>query len=109
MNERLQQVTQELAAVLADKEELTMRENTLKAEIRSLVPGPDKYSVGDATLVVSTNNRFDTTKALNLIPEALLPLVTYPTTTVDRDKLRVLAPEVFEAAQTHGDYRVSIR
>lgn len=104
--ETLTPLAQELASVLADKADLEARERDIKARIRSLVPGPDTYAAGDAELVVSTNRRFDPKRALPLIPEALLPIVTYPETVIDKDKLRVLLPEVFEAAQVAGDYRI---
>lgn len=96
----------ELATVLADKAELETRERDIKARIRALVPGPDTYAAGDTALIVSTNRRFDPKKALPLIPESVLPLVSYPETVIDKDRLRVLLPDVYEAAQTAGDYRI---
>lgn len=87
------------------------RVDAIKDAIRSHpdISGPDKYAAGDATVVISTNRRFDPKKALPLIPEALLPIVTYPETAIDKDKLRVLAPEIYEAAQNESAYRVSIQ
>jgi hypothetical protein len=106
LTDTLTPLAAELARILADKAELETRERDIKARIRALVPGPDTYAAGDAALVVSTNRRFDPKKALPLIPESVLPLVTYPETVIDKDRLRVLLPEVWEAAQVAGDYRI---
>lgn len=99
----------ELASVLADKAELEARERDLKVRIRQAVPGPDTYAAGDATVVIQTNRRFDPKKALPLIPETLLSLVTYPETVIDKERLKALLPAVFDAAQTEGDYRVVVK
>lgn len=98
-----------LATVLAQKTELEQHEAALKHQIRNLVDGPDTYAAGDLTIVVSTNRRFDPAKALDLIPPELAPLVTHTETIVDRDKVKALLPDIFEQAQTSGDYRVSLR
>jgi hypothetical protein len=58
---------------------------------------------------VQVNRRFDPKKAMGLIPESVLPLVSYPETVIDKDKLRALLPEVFEAAQVEGDYRITVK
>lgn len=99
----------ELSQVLAAKTDLEQRERDLKARIREAVPGPDAYQAGDRTLVITANNRFDAKKAIDLIPDEARTLVTHTETIVDRDKVRALLPDVFEQAQTYGDYRVSIR
>lgn len=102
-----------LAAELADLAEkadaIKERQDQIKAQIRDLVPGPDKYAAGNLTLTVSTNTRFDEKRALGLIDDALKPLVTYPETRIDKDRLKVLAPDVYDAAQTTYDPRISIR
>jgi hypothetical protein len=109
LTDTLRPLVSELATVLADKADLEARERDLKAAIRQAVPGPDTYAAGDATVNVQTNRRFDPKRALPLIPEAVMPLVTYPETVIDKDRLRVLLPEVFEAAQVEGDYRITVR
>lgn len=109
LDDTLTPLVAELATVLADKAELEARERDLKAAIRSAVPGPDTYAAGSATVTVSANRRFDPRLALPLIPETVRALVTYPETVIDKDKLRVLLPEVFEAAQVQGDYRITVK
>lgn len=109
LSDTLAPIAAELATVLADKADLEERERELKAQIRQLVPGPDSYAAGGVNLTVQTNRRFDPKRALPLIPEAVLPLVTYPETVVDKDKLKALLPDVFAAAQVDGDYRVSVK
>jgi len=81
----------------------------IKAAIRDLTPGPDLYAAGDHTVVVAANRRFDEKRALALLPDAVAPLVTYPETRVDKDKLKALAPEVFEQAQVVFAERVSVK
>lgn len=109
--DNLESLVAELSAVLDQKTSLVTVEQDLKARIREQVAatGPDTYQAGDHTLLVQPNRRFDQARALELIPEQLRGLVTYPETVVDKDKLRALAPEIFEAAQVEGDYRVSVR
>lgn len=108
----LEQLTQQLATALANLDDAKKYADALKEQIRQHPDvqrgGPDKYAAGDATLTVSTNRRFDPKKAMPLIPEEILPLVTYPDTVIDRDKLRVLLPDVFEAAQVEGSYRIGL-
>lgn len=99
----------ELADILAAKADLEQREKDVKAAIRAAVPGPDTYAAGNATLSIQPNRRFDPKKALPLIPETIKALVTYPETVIDKDKLRVLAPAIYEAAQVEGDYRIVLR
>ena len=109
----LEELTQQLASALADLDAVKQRAEGLKEAIRQhpdvLRGGPDRYQAGDATLTVSTNRRFNEDKALPMIPEEVLPIVTYPQTRVDRDKLAALLPDVFEAAQVESPFRVSIR
>lgn len=101
-----------LAADLANIQnritELQQRETSLKAAIRELVTGPDTYQAGNLTIVVSTNRRFDQARALTLIPDPLRPLVIDTVETVNRDKLKALAPDIYEQAQTAHDYKVSV-
>lgn len=108
----LEQLARELATALANLDDAKRYADSLKEQIRQhptiLASGPDKYAAGDATLVVSTNRRFDPKKALPLIPEDILPLVSYPETVLDREKLKALLPDVYESAQTESSYRVGL-
>jgi len=108
----LEELTQQLASALADLDAVKQRAEGLKEAIRQHPDiqrgGPDKYAAGDATLVVSTNRRFDPKKAMPLIPEDLLPLVTHTETVIDRDKLKALLPDVYETAQNESAYRVGL-
>jgi len=112
-NTTLEQTLAPLAADLADIQDriavLQLAEAALKAKIRELVPGPDQYTAGNLVVTISTNNRFDPKKALTLIPEALTPLVVENIPTVNRDKLKALAPDIYTAAQSSGDYRISLK
>lgn len=83
----------------------------IKAAIRDLVEGPDTYAAGERTVIVAANRRFDETRALALIGTGtpLADLVTVPTTKVDKDKLRALAPDVFEQAQVTFSERVTVK
>jgi hypothetical protein len=87
LTDTLRPIVAELADVLAAKGELEAQERDLKARIRQAVPGPDTYAAGNAVLSVQVNRRFDP----------------------DKDKLRALLPEVFEAAQVEGDYRITVK
>lgn len=104
-----------LARELADVQDqiagLALRENDVKARIVALVPGPDKYAAGDATLIVQSNTRFDQKKAEEAIPADLLPLVTVEktTTSIDRKKVEVLAPDYLDACIVHYADKVSLR
>lgn len=109
----LEQLAQQLASALAALDDAKQHADAIKEAIRQhpdiTSGGPDRYAAGDATLVVSTNRRFDPKKALPLIPEEVLPVVSYPETTLDREKVKALLPEVYEQAQTEGSYRVGIQ
>lgn len=108
----LEHLAQQLAAALANLDDAKKCADALKEQIRQhptvVAAGPDKFAAGDATLVISPNRRFDQKKALPLIPEDVLPLVTYPETVIDREKLKALLPEVYESAQTESAYRVGL-
>jgi hypothetical protein len=99
----------QLAGILDQKNSLEEHEKRLKARIRELVPGPDRYAAGGITVVVSTNNRFNPDKALPLIPEAFLPIVTHLETVVDKEKLKALLPDVYDEAQTIGEYKIGLK
>lgn len=108
--DELTPLARELETVLTAKADLEQRERDLKARIREAATGgPDSYAAGNLTVVVAPNTRFDPKKALQLIPEQARPLVTHTETVVDRDKVKALLPEVFEQAQTVGDYRISLK
>ena len=108
----LEQLAQQLATALANLDDAKRYADSLKEQIRQhptvLSSGPDKFAAGDATLVVSTNRRFDPKKAMPLIPEDLLPLGTHTETVIDRDKLKALLPDVYETAQNESAYRVGL-
>lgn len=108
----LEHLAQQLATALANLDDAKKYADALKEQIRQHPDiqrgGPDKYAAGDATLTVSTNRRFDPKKAMPLIPEDVLPLVSHTETVIDRDKLKALMPDVYETAQTEGSYRVGL-
>lgn len=108
----LEHLAQQLATALANLDDAKRYADSLKEQIRQhptvVAAGPDKYAAGDATLVISPNRRFDQKKALPLIPEDVLPLVSHTETVIDRDKLKALMPDVYETAQTESSYRVGL-
>jgi hypothetical protein len=106
---QLTSLAAQLAGILDQKNSLEEHEKRIKTTIRELVPGPDSYDAGGITISVSTNNRFNPEKALPLIPPELLPMVSTTQTVVDKDRLRVLLPDVFNAAQTVGEYRIGLK
>jgi hypothetical protein len=109
LTDQLTSLAAQLAKVLDQKNQIEEQEKRLKTQIRELVPGPDSYPAGPLTVTVSPNNRFNPEKALPLIPEALLPVVTRVEIVVDRDKLKVLLPDVYAEAQTAGDWRIGLK
>lgn len=109
LTDQITPLVRQLADILDRKRALEDQERDLKARLREMVPGPDTYAAGESSLVVTANTRFDPSKALPLIPEEVKSLVTYPETVVDKDKLRMLLPDVYAAAQTTGDYRLSVK
>jgi hypothetical protein len=109
LTERLTPLVAELTTIAEQKADLDARERGIKAQIRGLVPGADTYDAGGVTVVVSHNRRFNEKRALPLIPEALVPVVTYPETRIDKDKLKALLPDVYDAAQDVYDDRVSVK
>lgn len=107
--DELTRLAADLATTQEHLEKLAGEEALIKARIRELTDGPDKYAAGNLTIVIATNHRFNERKALGLIPEPLLPLVTRTEQRIDKDKLKVLAPDVYAAATDHYDDRVSVR
>lgn len=109
LEERLAPIAAELATVQDHIKALQERESHLKTQIRELVPGTDAYEAGPLAVVVSTNNRFDPKRALDLVPDALRPVVVEMVPTVNKKKLEALAPDLYEQCLNIGDYRVSLR
>ncbi len=107
----LEPLAAKLARILDDKAAIEAEERDIKAQIREVTAelGPDVYDAGPLSIVVSTNSRFDEAKALGLIPADLTDAVTYPKTCVDRDRLRVLAPEIYAAATRVFDNRIAVK
>lgn len=90
----------------------TAEVDAIKAEIRAGVPGPDRYSAGDLSLVVSTNNRFDARKAAAIVdqmPAEVRGIFLETTTTVKKDVLKSLRPDLYEQALAIGQLRVSLQ
>lgn len=82
----------------------------IKAAIRDLVPGAGNVDLPDGNKVtIAPNTRFDEARALPLIPEALMPIVTFPETRVNKTLLKELAPDLFAQAQVTYAPRVSVK
>lgn len=109
LTDRLAPIAAELAAIAADKADLEEREKHLKAQIRDIVPGPDKYAAGDLTITVSPNRRFDAKTAEKVLPPELLDLCRVAK--VDSAAAREhLPPALYAQCMADlGDYRVGIR
>lgn len=106
----MQALAGQLAVVLDDISALRERETAIKAAMRKLVSDElGDYQAGNVTVRLQANRRLDETRALAMCPEQLRGLVTYPETRIDRDKLKALAPEVYEAAMTYGAPKVGLR
>ena len=88
---------------------LSQERAKIRTKILELTPGPDTYAAGSLTVVRTVNRRFDAKKALTQIPVGRLAEVTTPSVEVDRDRLRVLMPDIYEAAWTAYDDRLVIR
>ena len=73
------------------------------------MPGPDTYTAGNLTVVISTNRRWDSKKAAKVIPAELLPLVSVTTTVVDKTKVSVLCPGQYDACFVDYDNVVKLR
>lgn len=94
------------ARIKADEEEL----DQIKAALRDAAHDePGQYAAGDGQVTISASRRFNEAKALPLIDEAVLPFVTRTETRVDKDKLKALAPEVFEQAHDVYAHRIGVR
>ena len=104
----LEQLAKQLATALANLDDAKRYADSLKEAIRQQMP-EGALEVGDVTLTVSPGKRFNEKKAIPLIPDDILPLVTYPETRVDRDKLKALLPDVYAASQDENTSRVSLR
>lgn len=109
--DRLGPLAAEYADLAERAEQIKTRQEEIKAAIRDMTAthGPGTYDACGMSVTVAANRRFDEDRALAMLPEAVAPLVTYPATRVDRDRLRVLAPEVFEAAQVSFAERITIK
>lgn len=59
LSDTLAPLVAELASVAEARGALEARERQIKAAIRALVPGPDRYGAGDRTVEVTPNRRFD--------------------------------------------------
>ena len=109
LQERLEPVAARLAVVQEQAKALAALEAELKAEVRAIVAEePGKYGAGSLVVNVQINRRFSEKRALAALPEALVPQVTYPETRIDRDRLKVLAPEIFESSWDIGEPRVGL-
>lgn len=96
-----------LAEVEAQRDEFEQLASSLKTAIRELAPEPGEYRAGRLRIQIGTNRRFNETKARALLRPDLHELVTK--TALDPAKVRALFPDVFEAAQTTFDNKVSLK
>lgn len=107
--DRLAPLAAELARLAADKADIEAREKEVKAQIRALVPGPDKYAAGDLTVTVSANHRFDARTAERVLPPELLDLCRIAKVDSAAAK-EVLPPALYQQCMVDvGEYRVAIR
>lgn len=90
-------------------DELQAKRDANRALIRALVPEPGSYEAGNLSIQVATNRRFDEKKALFLIPAERLGEVTVAAPKVDRKRLEVLMPDVYEQAWVNGENRLTVK
>lgn len=107
LSDQLAPLAAALADVLARKSDLEAVERDLKARIRTLVPGPDTYAAGEATLTISPNRRFDANTAMKVLPPNLLDLCLVSKVDSTAAK-KVLPPALYDQCMTEvGELRVA--
>ncbi len=99
-----------LAAIKAEQERLDDEATHLKERLRKTAfDGPDTYSAGNLTVTFTANRRFDARKADKVIPAALRPAVVDVVETINAERLRTLAPDVYDQCCTEHEWAVRIR
>jgi len=106
---QLEPLAADLANIQDNIATLQLQEATLKRKIRESVPGPDTYTAGNLTVIVSTNRRFNPEQAKQVIPSDLLPLVSVTTSVVDKERVKVLCPDQYEDCFVTYDNVVKLR
>lgn len=105
----LEKAAREIALLDAEIKEATERRDLLKSYFKNpdQYP-PGKYTMGDYTIVVSTNQRISQKKAeLYLLP---ITLEAVSTPKVDAKKARaMLDPGVLEMIMDNYDHRIEVR
>lgn len=99
-----------LAAIKAEKDKLTDEETHLKELLRKTAfAGPDTYDAGPLSVTFTPNRRFDPRKAEQTVPAVLRPAVIDVVEQINPERLRILAPEVWEQCLTEHEWAVRIR
>lgn len=99
----------ELAQIAERVNFLTQRADTVKAEIREGVPGPDTYQAGDLTILVGTVRRLNQARALVNVPDDLRASCVEVVERVNGERLKILSPEAYEASVVEYPHSVSVR
>ena len=106
LEQQLTPLAHQLADILAAKSALEEDERSIKATIRSLVPGPDTYSAGDVSITITSNRRFDPKTAERVLPVDLLNLCRVSKIDATAAKA-VLPPSVYQQCMAEiGEYKV---
>lgn len=105
----LEQYVNELAGIQAEQARLKEVEGYLKGLLHKMLPDTGNYKVGDLTVSVQTNRKFDPDKARELLPAEMLPIVEITTTTIDGKKVQALFPDVFEQAQKQYEHKLLLK
>ncbi len=99
-----------LAAIKAEQDRLDNEATHLKELLRKTAfAGPDAYDAGPLTVTFATNRRFDPKTADQVIPAVLRPAVFDAIEVVNKDRLKALAPAIYEQCLTDGEWAVRIR
>jgi len=107
--DQLEPLAGELANIQDNIATLQLEEASLKRKIRESVPGPDTYAAGNINVIVSTNRRFDPKLAATVIASDLLPLVSVTTSVVDKERVKVLCPDSYDACFVDYDLKVALK
>jgi len=109
LTDQLEPLAGELANIQDQIATLQLEEASLKRKIRESVPDPDTYAAGNINVIVSTNRRFNPELAKQIIASDLLPLVSVTTSVVDKERVKVLCPDQFDACFTEYNLKVALK
>lgn len=99
-------LTEEIYDLTQQAKHLTQRADELKAELRSQVEIGSEHAVGNLTLKVSANKRFNAKKAALVLSDEERALVS--DTVVSGTKFKALYPDLVDDVSDHHAPRITI-